>query len=247
MFGLRQLAAASCFALLSTAAFAQVPRAFVPASNSIAAPEIAGASNGGSSATLEDDGFLFKLHFDEHRDRPCFIRAEFWRAPAPGGIDQIQRSQRTLNVCSNNSNPPVSTDYPGWTILSMRSIGQSVTPSTLTLIDQIAVIDARGRNNDRIKAARVRFGDLRAWWLNQNPVRLRLTDYDDFRRTNADGSSFSERSTCQAGRAAVGLIAYYDNHKITGLKLKCARVRRVDEQPAQPPPIQARPRRINNG
>ncbi|MEM1116527.1 MAG: hypothetical protein AAF594_11565 [Bacteroidota bacterium] len=227
---LRLVTAALLFPLASQAQ--DVPKAFVPGPNAPAAPTIAGASNGGDVTEVDGDGFLFKLHFDEHRDRPCFIIAEFWSAPAPQGVDNIRTSQRTLNVCRNNSNPPVSNDYPGWTILSMRSVGQQVTPSTLTLIDQISVIDARGRNNDRIKAARVRFGDLRAWRLNQDPVDLALADFDSFRRTNADGSTFSESSTCPQGRAATGFIAYHDNNSITGLKLKCSRVQRVDDPPA---------------
>ena len=263
MLALRHLAAYACFCMLSPAVFAQVPRAYVPHSNAIVAQEIAGASNGAGHRTLEangstssrgvlleNGGFLYRLHFDELRDRPCFLRADFWSAPAPSGIDQIHLQSMMFNICSDSMviiSPVLDgRENAGGANLSMHKIGQSVSSSTLTLIDQISVIDAWGPNNDRIKGVRVRFGDLRAWWLNQDPVRLRLRDYDDFIRTNASSRTFSDHSTCQAGRAAVGLIVYYDDHKITGLKLKCARVLRVDEQPTQTPQIRAVPRRVIN-
>lgn len=224
-----------------------VPRAFVPASNSTTASSLAGVP-GDHVDEIDGDGFLYRLQFDEHRDRPCFLKAQFWNAPAPGGIDDIETSVITLDICEGNAHP-MGDGYAGWTPISMQIIGQSVSPSALTLIDQISIIESR--HNNRLKAARVRFGDLKAWRLNQNPVNLGLTDYDSFRRPNADGSTFSEHSTCPSGRAAVGLLVYHEEnaqgrHSISGLKLKCARIRRVDEQPTQPPTLQARPRRVIN-
>jgi len=237
--------------LLPVTVWAQsVPRAFIPSGNGSATSSLAG-DPGDEVAEINGEGFLYRLQFDEHRDRPCFLKAQFWTAPAPDGIDDLETSVLTLDLCNGNAHP-MGDGYAGWTPLSLQAIGQPVTSSALTLIDQISVID-NGRNNKRIKAARVRFGDLRAWRLNRDPVDLDLNEYDSFRRPNADGSTFSEHSTCPSGRAAVGLLVYYDrsstgNYWITGLKLKCAQVRRVDEQPAQQGTIRAAPRRriINN-
>ena len=242
---------ALCALILPLTVYAQsVPRAFIPSGNGNATSSLAG-DPGDDVTEIDGEGFLFRMQFDEQGDRPCFMIAHFWSAPPPDGVDGIGNGRSaTFNVCRETNNPIQWDHLAGWTPFSLQRIGQPVTASALTLIDQISVID-NGRRNKRIKAVRVRFGDLKAWRLNQTPVNLNLTNYDSFRRPNADGSTFRDHSTCPSGKAAVGLLVYHrrntgGNRYITGLKLKCAQVRRVDEQPTQTPPLQARPRRVIN-
>lgn len=250
MSTLRLLALCGLLLPLTVLAQTEVPRAFIPSGNGSATSSLAG-DPGDEVTEIDGEGFLYRLQFDEQSDRPCFMIAQFWSAPTPDGVNSIDTQSATFNVCRETNNPIQWDHLAGWTPFSLQKIGQPVTASALTLIDQISVID-NGRSNKRIKAVRVRFGDLKAWRLNRSPVNLNLTNYDSFRRPNADGTTFSDHSTCPSGRAAVGLLVYHkrntwSNRYITGLKLKCAQVRRVDEQP-QTTTLQATPRRrvINN-
>lgn len=150
----------------------------------------------GSSAVL------YGLEMDEAGDKPCFIRAHWWRHT----IEDVPQELTTVfDICSK----PVDGD---------KSIIFPNARDTRTAVRAIQVCN-NGQKNHRLKGVKI-FGAFVD--QNQSGKTVPSDTVRSFERTNCNPPWKAVRE-CDSGEVAVGLIIEHTDEEVTGLGLRCVR------------------------
>lgn len=149
----------------------------------------------GSSAILAG------LEMDETGDKPCFIRAHWWRFTTD---DVPQELTTDFNIC-------------GKAVDGDKSALFSNPRDTKTGVRAIQVCN-NGDNNHRLKGVKI-FGATVDQSQSGKVVPSGATD--SFERTNCKHPWKAVRE-CASGKIAVGLLVEHTDDEVTGLGLRCA-------------------------
>ena len=145
---------------------------------------------------------LYGLEMDETGDKPCFIRAHWWRHT----IEDVPQELTTVfDICPK----PVDGD---------KSIIFPNARDTRTAVRAIQVCN-NGQNNHRLKGVKI-FGAVVD--QNQSGRVVPIDGVPSFERTNCNPPWKAVRE-CDPGEVAVGLIIEHTDEEVTGLGLRCAR------------------------
>lgn len=203
--------------MLAGAAFPAASRATLPVMREIRSTGVTTdtAISGftASQRTIRQPGggaFLSGLDFDEVGDKPCFIRAHWWRFNSDNTPQELAT---TFDICSSH----VDGD---------RSILYADARQTKTGVRAIQVCN-NSSNNHRLKGAKIFGATLDQ---NGNGSVVSTGDSRSFERTNCSPPWKTTR-TCPAGQVAVGLLIEHTSEEITGLGLRCAPIEIVETTP----------------
>ncbi|HEX6187008.1 MAG TPA: serine hydrolase domain-containing protein [Pyrinomonadaceae bacterium] len=165
----------------------------------------------GSRREIKEPGanaFLQGLEFDEKGDKPCFIRAHWWRYTAESIADANLPEDFTtfFNICNSSANGD-------------QKIVFSSTEEQRQAVDSIRVC-SNNNNNHRVKGV-----ELTSAFVDRNgsgKVENNSGNKLQFDRTNC-APPWKATQTCPTGMAATGLVIEHSGEEITGLGLKCAK------------------------
>lgn len=147
------------------------------------------------------NAFLHGLEFDEKGDKPCFVRAHWWRYTG----DSLREDFTTIfDICKGDAKGD-------------QSLVFSYSDTLRQAVTWVRVCS----NND--KDHRVKGVELGSGYVDRNASGAvegsgrKLS----FERPNC--ASWKETQACPSGMAAVGLIIEHTGEEITGLGLRCTK------------------------
>ena len=164
--------------------------------------------------------FLQGLEFDEKSDKPCFVRAHWWRYT----IDNLREDFTTIfDICKSDAKGDQSLIF-------------SYTDTLRQAVDSIRVCS----NND--KDHRLKGVELSSGYVDRNDSGTVENSGKKLSFDRPNCASWKTTQSCPTGMAAVGLSIEHSGEEITGLALKCAKpfVKRVT--PDDDSPIAAKER-----
>lgn len=159
----------------------------------------------GSRQEVKEPGsnaFLQGLEFDEKSDKPCFIRAHWWRHTA----DNLTEDFTTFfDICKSDAKGDKSLIFSSTTVQRQA-------------VDSVRVCS----NND--KDHRLKGVELTSGFVDRNDSGKveNAGNKLSFERTNC-APPWKATQTCPTGMAAIGLIVEHSGEEITGLGLKCTK------------------------
>ena len=149
-----------------------------------------------------DSAILSGLEMDETGDKPCFIRAHWWRF-TPENVPQELTT--VFNICPKSLDGDKSILFPN-------------ARDTKTGVRAIQVCN-NGQNNHRLKGVKIFAASIDQ---NQSGKVVSSNSTRSFERTNCNPPWKAVRE-CPGSEVAVGLIVEHTAEEVTGLGLRCAR------------------------
>lgn len=161
------------------------------------------------------NAFLQGLEFDEKSDKPCFIRARWWRYTA----DSLRQDFTTIfDVCGSDAK-------------SDQSLVFSYTDSMRQAVNSVRVC-SNNSDNHRLKGV-----ELGSAYVDRNSSGKAEDSGKMLRFERPNCAKWDETESCPAGMVATGLIIDHTADEITGLGLKCVRPAVKSVTPANDSPI----------
>lgn len=162
-----------------------------------------------------DDAFLWGLTFDEKGDKPCYIKAHWWRFHTKGERDDFET---VFDICSGNAKGDRSA------IFHSKDV-------SLPAVDSVTICQASDKN-PRLKGA-----TLTAAAIDRNSSDKVEGGFMSrtFERTNC--SSWAKKQSCPSGAVATGIDIHHDDKEITGLALACTKPQIGSSSYDPPPPL----------
>ncbi|MDX2504294.1 MAG: serine hydrolase domain-containing protein [Gammaproteobacteria bacterium] len=147
------------------------------------------------------DAILYGLEFDEQSDKPCYIKAHWWRHSGANLPDELTT---TFNICKNT--PKVQ-----------EALIFSSTTTNRLAVNSIQVC-SNNKNNHRMKGVKI------------TSTSVDKNESGKAQSTNANLSyefpncaTWKAIRSCISGEVAVGLNVHHSNDEITGLELICSK------------------------
>ncbi|HEX6186231.1 MAG TPA: serine hydrolase domain-containing protein, partial [Pyrinomonadaceae bacterium] len=158
----------------------------------------------GSRHEVKEPGsnaFLHGLEFDEKGDKPCFVRAHWWRYTA----DSLSEDFTTIfDICKGDAKGD-------------KRLVFSYSDTSRQAVDSVRVCSNNDKDH-RLKGVELTSGyvDRKASGVVENGGK-KLS----FERPNC--ASWKATQSCPSGTAVTGLVIEHSGEEITGLSLKCTR------------------------
>ena len=190
------------FLAFTTTLHAEIVRYILTSASPVTSTGISGFS-ADDEATREpgSNALLYGLEFDEKKDKPCYIKAYWWRH----SNENIRQDFTTIfDVC--NTTPKGD-----------KKLVFNTTPSRRLAIDSIRVC-SNSKDNHRMKGIKITAAAIDE---NESGIAADTNLALEFERPNC--ASWKRTQSCDPGQAAVGLLIEYNQDEITGLGLKCAK------------------------
>ncbi|MCU1266247.1 MAG: hypothetical protein JWM21_2565 [Acidobacteria bacterium] len=151
--------------------------------------------------TLEpgSNAFLVGLEFDEKSDKPCFIRAHWWRYTAANPDEQLTTF---FDICKSSAKGDQSLVFTSSTALRQA-------------VDGIQVCS----NND--KDHRMKGVKLSSAFIDRDAKGKVENAGNDLKFERPNCSSWKDFKGCSVGMVAIGLNIEHSGEEITGLGLHC--------------------------
>ena len=158
----------------------------------------------GPQETVREPGFnafLHGLEFAETANKPCYLKAHWWRYTA-----QNQPSAFTTQF-----------DICGKTAKVDDSLVFATKPDLRLAIDSVRVCSNQS-DNHRIKGVELTAASVDRFASENVENKLQKDSFD-----HANCKDSKAVRSCEAGKVAVGLVIHHSKDEITGLSLKCGK------------------------